>query len=128
MTYYCHTHMMDRIARPTLFRQNGIPHEEKLENLAILLDVDNISCAAALLTPDKETPVPQPTALGINELCVVVWLNAKAEYEWFIGYVTAVDNSIYSIDHLHRKQQSLDTEWKYPSKEDVQRAEERQIV
>ena len=31
-------------------------------------------------------------------------------------------------DHLHRKQQSLDTEWKYPSKEDVQRAEEEQIV
>ena len=92
MAYYCHTHKMDKIARPTLFKQNGITHEEKLENLAILLDDDNISCgsvvdlptneqvvAALSLTP--ENPVAMATTLGINELCVVIWMNSEAAYE-----------------------------------------------
>ena len=44
------------------------------------------------------------------------------------GYITAIDESTYTIDHLHRKLKSLDTEWKYPSTEDVQQVEKAQIV
>ena len=112
-----------------------------MENLTILLDDDNLSygsivdlptnkdvTAALALARDGEKSAPQPAALNINELCVVVWLDAKAKYEWFIGYVTAVSNSIYTVDHLHRKQKSLDTEWKYPFTEDILEAGEEQIV
>ena len=58
----------------------------------------------------------------------MIWMNSEAAYEWYIGYITAIDESTYTIDHLHRKLKSLDTEWKYPSTEDVQQAEEAQIV
>ena len=143
MAYYCRTHRMDKIARPALFKQNGISHEEKLENLAILLDDDNISCGSVVdlptneqvvvalsLPPDHQaqTPVKKAAALGINQLCAVVWKNSEAEYEWYIGYVTAIEEGTYTVDHLHRKVKTLDTEWKYPSREDVQQAEEEQIV
>jgi len=38
MPFFAHTHKADKIARPELFRLNGISHEEKLENLLILLE------------------------------------------------------------------------------------------
>jgi len=38
MAFFAHTHKADKIARPELFRLNGISHEEKLENLLILLE------------------------------------------------------------------------------------------
>ena len=45
------TQKTDKIARPDLFRQNGISHDEKLENMMILLadDNDNQSLSIASL-------------------------------------------------------------------------------
>ena len=39
MAYFAqHTHRADKIARPELYRLNGISHDEKLENLILLLE------------------------------------------------------------------------------------------
>ena len=43
LAYYVHTHKADKIARPHLLKQNGISYEEKLMNLSILLEDEDIS-------------------------------------------------------------------------------------
>ena len=143
MAYYAHTHKAGKIARPHLFRLNAIPHSVKMENLTILLADEDISRCSVADLPSNEDVIaaltssqnaervnstPSTPLRTINELCVVVWLNDKSSYEWFIGYVTAVQESTCAIDHLHRAEKTLDNQWKYPSKEDVQEAEEGQIV
>ena len=56
LAYYVHTHKADRIAKPDLFRLNGIPHEEQLINFAILLDGEDHSntCTIADLPTNED--------------------------------------------------------------------------
>ena len=142
MAFFAHTHKADKIARPNLYRLNQIPHEEKKENLAILLndDKESVTCTvlhlpsnanvmSALKSSDESTDTSQQTKhLHVNELCLVVWLSNVNNYEWYIGYVKLASNDGYEIDHLHRADTSSDAQWKYPSKEDLQRANVDQIV
>ena len=148
MAYYAHTHKADKIARKQLFRINGITYEEMLENLSILLDDEgqvststianlptNKDVMHSLLAVENETEAKEGTIskarsnVQLNELCVVVWQNCDAKYEWYIGYVKSVDdNGMYKVDHLHRVLDSSHTKWKYPSREDVQTVEPEQIV
>ena len=37
LAFFSHTHKTDKLQRPELFRQNKITHEEKVENLLVLL-------------------------------------------------------------------------------------------
>ena len=85
-----------------------------LENLTILLDDEqqvSTSTIANLSTNEDVMHSLQTTDTGtvdkdnadsnkrlkiqINELCVVVWQNSEAKYEWYIGYVKSVDNGVY---------------------------------
>ena len=50
MAYYAHTHKVDKMQRPELYRQNGICHSEKLENLLILLEGSSTSTEVATAT------------------------------------------------------------------------------
>ena len=142
LAYYVHTHKAHRIARPDLFKQNGIAHDEKLINLALLLEENdhNVTCTIADLPTNKEVitaledgHVEQshqsriPT-LKLNELCVVVWQNCDSKYEWYIAYVKQITDDGYVVDHLHRVEKNCHNKWKYPSVEDVQTAEKEQIV
>ena len=49
MAYYAHSNKVEKIARPDLFRLNGISHDEKLENLALLLDEDDDSSVKSVV-------------------------------------------------------------------------------
>ena len=54
-------------------------------------------------TAGKECTISK-TRLNVqlNELCVIEWQNCAAKYEWYIGYVTSVDdNGMYKVDNLH---------------------------
>ena len=140
-SYYAHTHKADKIARPALYKINGITHEEKLLNLSILLDDDTASQYTVADLPtnadvistlqDKPSPEQQPMpnrSFKFNELCVVVWQNCDAKYEWFVAYVKEVNADKYVVDHLHRATAGSDCKWKYPRIEDIQEAEIEQIV
>ena len=140
MAFYANTHKADKIARPDLFRQNGISHEEKMENLSILLDNEDTQFTTvadlptneevlSILSSSTEDKAPESEVLKINDLCVVVWQNDQRKYEWYIGYVkSSKPDSLYHIDHLHRVDAAADVHWKYPSREDNQTAERNQVV
>ena len=142
MAFFAHTHKADKIARPNLYRLNQISHEEKKENLAILLNDDeetvtctiidlpsNASVMSALQSCNENTDTSQQAKnLHTNELCVVAWLSKNSQYEWYIGYVKTASDNGYQIDHLHRSDISSESQWKYPSKEDIQAADVDQIV
>ena len=103
MAYYAHTHKVDKMQRPELYRQNGICHSEKLENLLILLEGSSTEVATATIanlpsnsealkslsnSPSAEASFPISRSFQyqkyywykcfeceLHQLCVVVWLN-----------------------------------------------------
>ena len=140
LAYYACAHKADKIARPDLFRLNGISHEEKLTNFAILLSDDCTSSHTVADLPTNEhvitaleglTEQPQssvPAPLKLNELCVDVWPNCDAGYEWYIGYIKSVTADGYVVDHLHHVTKGCLNNWKHLSHEEVHTAENYQIV
>ena len=139
MAYYAHTHKTDKIARPDLFKLNRISHQEKLENLVILLGDDvHISEATITNLPTNEEVMNvllntamennAASSLSLNELCIVVWQNSINKYEWYIGYIKEINAEGYVIDHMHQAIKSSALHWKYPKTEDIQTAEKEQIV
>ena len=112
MAYYAHSNKVEKIARPDLFRLNGISQDEKLENLALLLDEDDdrsVKSVVDLPTNEevisnvyaKETKSNEIGTHQINEMCVIIWVNSKKQYKWFLGYITEQNDEGYVIDHLH---------------------------
>ena len=57
LAYFAHTHKTDKIQRPELYRQNKITHEEKVENLLVLL------------TDDAKQSTATTANLPMNEEC-----------------------------------------------------------
>ena len=137
LVYYVHTHKADKIARPHLFKQNGISYEEKLMHLSILLEDEDVSaCTLADLPTNSDvinalekTIIEKPnTSLIVNQLCVVVWQNCDSKYKWFIAYVKQMTNDGFVVDHLHPTVTGVNNKWKYPKTEHIQTAEPEQIV
>ena len=136
LAYYVHTHKADKIARPHLLKQNGISYEEKLMNLSILLEDEDISpCTlddlptnSDVINALEKTITERPsTSLIVNQLCVV-WQNCDSKYEWFIAYVKHIINNGYVVDHLYWTVTGVNNKWKYLKTEDIQTAEPEQIV
>ena len=142
MAYYAHTHKMDKIQRPDLFRLNGITHDEKLENLVVLLSDDNDNSRASVANLPNNDDILKALSftnsaisnqsldrdIQINQLCVVIWINAEGKYIWYIGYVKEKNNNSYTIDHLHRRTTDSNKIWQYPAIEDIQTADKDQIL
>ena len=56
LTYYRTTHETDMLSHPDLFRLNKITHEERLENLLILLSDDDMATGSLTYLPiDADT-------------------------------------------------------------------------
>ena len=140
LSYYVHTHKANKISRPDLYRLNGIPHEERLLNLSVLLEGENLasSCTVADLPTNEDVdkalkgetakPTNHANLLTVNELCIVVWQNCDRKYEWYIAYIKEITNDGCVVDHLHRVAEGCNNKWKYPSTEDIQTAEAEQII
>ena len=69
-----------------------------------------------------------PKKHNVNEMCIVIWPDTNAKYEWHIGYIKDIAAVGYIVDRLHRAISNSDTKWKYPKNKDIQYAEEDQIV
>ena len=135
LAYYRHTHKANMIATPELCRRRGIPHEEKFENLCLLLNDDsrvatlssvssidlppNINVLRALDVAEgpsttQEAPVADDTGAQtyeINEMCVVMWQEEK-QLTWHIGYVKKrLSKSLIEVEHLHRVSESKHDYW-----------------
>ena len=141
--YYVHTHKYDKSAKSDLFRLNKISHDEKLENLTLLLAGDDSNTSSNticdlptnedVLHAMKDTDListlsksPRPN-LQINEICVSAWQESVDEYVWYIGYVKKIEDEGFIVDYMHRSANS-DLKWKYPEIEDVEVTEDSEIV
>ena len=80
MAYYAHTHEADKIARNKLFRLNGIPYEEMLENLSILLGDEEHESTSTIANLPTNKDVYQSlvenenlsaNTIELNKLCIV---------------------------------------------------------
>ena len=108
LAYYAHTHKADKIARPDLFRQNSITHDEKLENLMILLadDNDNQSLSIASLPTNEDvakalqlkpnSEEEEGATNEINQLKVVIWQIART--------VTRANQNTCAVNHTRKHQ------------------------
>ena len=91
---------------------NGIPHEENVIHLAILLD-DNATSSHTIVdlpTNDDVSKIlnfdkhqePTDPGLKVNQLCIVIWQNCDAKYECYVTYVKKAIPGVFEVDHLHR--------------------------
>ena len=143
LSYYRKTHQSEKHNVPELFKLTKISHEERLENLFILLSdekrIASMSSAAILDLPTNEevsqaingVSTSQPKnneTITLNQICVVVWAIGK-QVEWFIGYVNEKkDVDSYIIEHLHRYVDDQHEYWKHPVVADMQTVSEDQII
>ena len=95
LAFFPHTHQTDKIQQPELFRQNKITHEEKLENLSVLLseDAEQSSATTANFPTNADvlkvlscqggtyTAVSSSSgSIEVNRLCVVMWADNNCRY------------------------------------------------
>ena len=143
LSYYRKTHQAARYEAPELFKLTKISHEERLENLFVLLSngtnkIASISSTAMLDLPTNEelsrvifdhTPEVKNHAsvVDVNQLCIVVW-EVEKEVKWFIGYVKEILEDGYTVEHLHQSPCTQNDFWNYPSPDDVQTIYEEQLI
>ena len=95
----------------------------------MLAQPTNDDVIAVLEGTTTEQQSNEPSNLKINKLCVVLWQNCDAGYEWYIGYVKNVTADSYCVDHLHwviingKKKLNCYNKWNYLSQEDFRTAE-----
>ena len=80
-----------------------------------------------LTNNSSEPAVEDQDKIKINEFCVVCWDDGNGDYIWYLVYLKEQNGRFYTIDHLKRE---IDTNklWKYPIAEDIQVAEQDQIL
>ena len=138
LAYYRTTHKNDLKTHPELCRLNKITHEERMENLLILLSGDNAASGSVADLPTNadalavlqgtEVVSNIRTSLNINDICVVVWCMDE-QWNWFVGYIKdKLNDEQYIADHLERLQPGNNTRWRYPMTEDMQTIFHEQIV
>lgn len=138
LSYYKHTHTADVTARPELFRLRKIDHEERVENLCVLLeDEDRVASDPTAKLPsnsdalntvnalNNHEPVPAPdvTPLDVGNYCITVWQDG-----WYVGYILDRQDTKLTVDHMERVKVGVDIVWHYPSISDCQDVEEEQIL
>ena len=103
LAFFAHTDKTDKIQRLELFQQNIITHEEKVENLFVLLleDSEQSSATTANLPTNADvlkvlscqggtyTSVSSSSgSIEVNRWCVVIWADNNCKYIWYVGYLT----------------------------------------
>ena len=89
MSYYRKTHQAARYETPELFKLTKISHEERLENLFVLLSNGTNKIASILSTSMLDLPTNEElwhvifdhtsevknhaSVVDVNQLCIVVW-------------------------------------------------------
>ena len=117
---------------------NGIPHEEKLTNLAILVnddaershtivDLPTNDNVSKILNSDKHQE-PNDPGLKVNHMCIVVWQNPDAKCEWYVAYEKKTIPGGFEVDHLDGVNKNVNNKWKYPSNEDIKNIQKEKIV
>ena len=119
LSYYKHTHASDIRATPELFRLIGISHDERLENLCILLGGDhskstkcvddlpnNESLRRIVLNTTTIVEVHEAPQISqsVGQMCVVVW-NVNNNPQWYLGYIIREDEknkAKVTVEHLIR--------------------------
>ena len=150
LAYYRQCHRSDIIYRKELYRLRGISHEERLENILILLggSIVTLSSNARLPTnkealqlfpsfnPDQDvqendsqvTIEEDDSQIMINKIYVTLWDEVK-KHQWYLAYcVSCNDDGTFTMDHMHRLKKSCSIKWKYPDVPDICKVEADQIL
>ena len=116
MSCYRETHQAARYETPKLFKLTKISHEERLENIFVILSNGTNKIASILSTAmldlptneelshvifDHTSEVKNDVSVVVNQLCIVVW-EVEKEVKWFIGYVKEILEDGYTVEHLHQ--------------------------
>ena len=143
MSYYRKTHQAARYETPELFKLTKISHEERLENIFVILSNGTNKIASILSTAMLDLPTNEElshvifdhtsevknhvSVVDVNQLCIVVW-EVEKEVKWFIGYVKEILEDGYTVEHLHRSPSTQNDFCNYPSPDDMQTVSEEQII
>ena len=124
LSYYRQCHRSDILNRRELYRLNGILHEERMENLFILLggSNDQLSSNAHLPTNNEALQLfslgnnesPQSSndsqmqieddeiPIMINDIYVTLW-NEERHNQWYLAYcLSCNEDGTFTMDHMHR--------------------------
>ena len=141
LSYYCKTHESEKRNDPEMFRIM-IPHEQRLENLMVLLgDNNNIATCESSSVLDLPTMeeignkygvkevVNSSSFLQVNDMCVVVWLDEITDKPmWHLGYVIKKVNENFVIEHLVREKDNGNNYWKNPGGNNSFEVEAEQLL
>ena len=138
LTYYKHTHRSDVITNSPLFKLIRVTHDERLNNLMILLNQQAVQISRIPKNSDAlnflrngdqhiSDNTEAPT-LESGEACRTLW-NEGEVLKWYIGYFTKVkNNDLFEVEHVQRCEKESNLKWKYPSKPNIQSLALKQIL
>ena len=138
LTYYKHTHRSEVITNSPLFKLIRVTHEERLNNLMILLNQQAVQISRIPKKSDAlnflrngdqhiSDNTEAPT-LESGEACRTLW-NEGEVLKWYIGYFTKVkNNDLFEVEHVQTCEKASNLKWKYPSKPDIQSVTPEQIL
>ena len=134
------------IARPDLYKGNCVSHDERLENLSVLLgdalpssstdiqlQLPSNSDALKVIAPTTQAADPSEDhsdeidSVEVNNLYVTLWTENGTK-TWYIGYCTGFNSGKAIIDHLHRIRKNSNVVWKYPEKADLAEVMSDQVL
>ena len=142
LTFYGNIYKSDMKARLDLFKLKKISHEERLDNLLVLLSDEDIACGSVADLPTNsdalktlknstiETTPNNPPEIyfSVHDSYAVAWC-LGAKWQWFLGYVKEEgEGETYLVEHLERVKTSNGMLWKYPATDDVTSVSAEQIV
>ena len=143
ITYQKHTHASDARRRKELYLINKQETAALKYNLTLLLS-DNealVGTSSELFLPTEAEIIDQLNIISpleirtassdhikLNEPHAIVWME-KSKPHWYVGFsILVINDTSTKIEHLHRESTSSNTIWHYPRWEDIQVAENEQIL
>ena len=88
----------------------------------------NSETFSAIINQTYESARKEVVRNKVNELYIVRWLVSVNEYQWNIDYKKQGVENGFVIDHLYQVSEQTNTRWAYPSSDDIQIAQKKQVL
>ena len=88
----------------------------------------NSETFSAIINQTYESARKEVVRNKVNELYIVRWLVSVNEYQWNIDYKKQGVENGFVIDHLYQVSEQTNKRWAYPSSDDIQIAQKKQVL